>query len=404
MPHHIPLTLLSLALVTLTPALASAAKQAPFEVTGWLPYWRAATSTADVLPHLSSFTSVMPFGYIVRSDGTLEDAFNLGSTTAGATLALRTAAKRAHVKIIPTVMWSNGAAIHAILSNQKSRIALEDRITALVKDNGFDGIDIDFEGKKAETKPYFSTFLKGLYQRMGTKWVYCAIESRTPVADRYEGTPPPDATEYANDYVAINKYCDRVEIMAYDQQTIDVTLNKAADGTPYIPISDTKWAEKVLKVAAKTISKKKLVLGVATYGYEWQVTPLSESGFRYDMQWAFNPRYATDLSTALNITPTRNAAGEMSFTYVPSAASASAGGAVPPDTTNGNGLLAATTHYSDGTTTPVSGTPYNILWWSDARAIADKITLAKKLGLRGVAIFKLDGGEDQGLWAGLPKR
>jgi len=346
----------------------------------------------------------MPFGYIVQNDGTFKDAFNLGSTTAPTTLVLSAAASAAHVKIIPTIMWSNGDAIHTILSNQKLRIALEDRIAALVKDNGFDGIDIDFEGKKAETKPYFSTFLKGLYQRMGTKWVYCAIESRTPIADRYEGTPPPDATEYANDYVAINKYCDRVEIMAYDQQTIDVTLNKAADGTPYIPISDTKWAEKVLKVAAKTISKKKLVLGVATYGYEWQVTPLSESGFRYDMQWAFNPRYATDLATALNITPSRNAAGEMSFTYVPSAASAAAGGAIPVDTTSGNGLPVATTTYSESTTTPVSGATTNILWWSDAGAIADKIALAKKLGVRGVAIFKLDGGEDPGLWNVLPKR
>jgi len=404
MPCRAPHILLLLVLTALTPALASAAKQAPFEVTGWLPYWRAATSTADILPHLSFFTSVMPFGYIVQNDGTFKDAFNLGSTTAPTTLVLSAAASAAHVKIIPTIMWSNGDAIHTILSNQKLRIALEDRIAALVKDNGFDGIDIDFEGKKAETKPYFSTFLKGLYQRMGTKWVYCAIESRTPIADRYEGTPPPDATEYANDYVAINKYCDRVEIMAYDQQTIDVTLNKAADGTPYIPISDTKWAEKVLKVAAKTISKKKLVLGVATYGYEWQVTPLSESGFRYDMQWAFNPRYATDLATALNITPSRNAAGEMSFTYVPSAASAAAGGAIPVDTTSGNGLPVATTTYSESTTTPVSGATTNILWWSDAGAIADKIALAKKLGVRGVAIFKLDGGEDPGLWNVLPKR
>jgi len=395
--------LLPLALAALMPALASAAKPVPLEVTGWLPYWRAATSTADVLPHLSSFTSIMPFGYIVQNDGTIRDAFNLGSSTASTTLALRAAVQTKHVKLIPTVMWSNGEAIHTILSNQQSRIALEDSIAALVKEQKYDGIDIDFEGKRAETKPYFATFLKGLYQRMGNAWVYCTIEARTPVEDRYDGTPPPDATTYANDYVAINKYCDRVQLMTYDQQTVDVRLNAAAASAPYIPISDPTWVEKVVRLAAKTIAKNKLHIGIATYGYEWQATPMSAAGFRYDMQWAFNPRYALELASALGLTPSRNAAGEMSFTYIPSAASAAAGGASPLDATSGTGLPTATTTYSDGVAAQAAGPTIHILWWSDAQAIADKIALAKKLGVRGVAIFKIDAGEDPGLWSVLPK-
>lgn len=386
------------------PATRAALSAPALEVTGWLPYWRAATSTADALPHLSSFTSLMPFGYIVQNDGTLKDAFGLESAESPASLALRTAAKAAHVKIIPTVMWSNGAAIHAILSNQKSRLALEHAIAKTAKDQGYDGIDIDFEGKEAKTEAYFSTFLKGLYSRMGAKLVYCSIEARTPVADRYDGAPPADATQYANDYAAINKYCDRVQLMTYDQETVDVPLNKAADGSPYIPIADPKWVESVVNLAAKTISKKKLEIGIATYGYEWQVTPLSVSGFRYDMQWAFNPRYATALAAALGIAPTRNSAGELSFTYAPSAASAAAGGAAPAeDSSSGTGLPQATTTYSDGSTTPASAGSYDVLWWSDASAIAQKVALAEKLGVRGVAIFKLDGGEDQDLWNVLPK-
>lgn len=386
----------------------AATKTVPFEVSGWLPYWRVATSTADVLPRLSSLTAVMPFGYSVKNDGTLFDAYGLGSPTSSTSplaLALVASAKAAKVKVIPTVMWSNGAAIHAILSNKTKRIALEDRIAALAKSQGFDGIGIDFENKYAKTKPYFSLFLQGLYLRMGNKWVYCAIEARTPLSSRYDGVPPADATDYANDFIAINKYCDRVQLMTYDQQTVDVTLNKAANGAPYIPVADSAWVEKVVTLAAKTISKKKLVIGVATYGYEWKVTPLSESGYRYDLQWAFNPRYALELAASLGIAPTRNAAGEMSFMYAPTTTPMEGRDTVPPQDVQQAASVEVS--YEGAFAGPMRldpPPPKNILWWSDAQAIQDKIALAKKLGLRGIAIFKLDGGEDQGLWDILPKK
>jgi len=191
----------------------------PLEFSGWIPYWRTATGTQDVLPHLSQLTSVMPFGYTMRSNGTLVDTAHL---TEEPWVSFIAEAKRNHVRVIPSVMWGNGNSIHRILSNAKTRIALEDEIAKVVKDNNFDGIDIDFEAKKHETIDYFSTFLKGLSQRMGNKWIYCTVEARMPITDRYllGQTVPPDAMDYANDYKALNKYCDRVEIMAYDQGVI----------------------------------------------------------------------------------------------------------------------------------------------------------------------------------------
>ena len=257
---------------------AAAVSTSKLEIGGWIPYWRAATGTADVLPHLANMTEVSPFGYTLKNDGTLYDAAKI---TQEPWVSFIAAAKKNKVRVIPTVMAGDGATIHAILSNSKTRIALEDQIAAAVKENNFDGIGIDFEAKKAETKDYFSTFLKGLYQRMGTKYVYCSIEARMPLSDRYEGTPPADATQYANDYVALNKYCDRVEIMAYDQGSIDVVLNKAR-AAPYVPIADPQWVERVVDLAAQTIAKKKIIIGAtvvlltaAGYVY-WQVRHLSE--------------------------------------------------------------------------------------------------------------------------------
>ena len=356
-------------------AHAATAKTTPFEVSGWIPYWREATGTVDTLAHIQTFTSVMPFGYIVQNDGSLYDAFGFTATSSTSTPNLLKAVAHAEkVKVVPTVMWSNGTAIDTVLRSTSQRIALEETIASLAKSNGFDGIDIDFEGKLAQTRPYFSLFLKGLYARMGQKLVYCSIEPRTPLSSAFAVLPT--APDYANDYVAINKYCDRVEIMAYDQDSVDLKLNTVASSTPYIPIADPAWVQKVMTLAAQTISKKKIILGVATYGYEYDLVPLTQ-GYQYNIDWAFDPDYAITLASELGITPMRNVADELSFVYVP-------------------------------TTTPQTAStipnPAHIVWWSDASAINDKIVLAKQLGIRGIALFKLDGGEDPNIWNILPTK
>jgi len=378
------LFVLSLMLLGTPPEKAHAAAVPKLEVSGWIPYWRAASGTLDAFNNLDTLTEINPFGFGVSSDGQITDPMHINEEH---WVSLITAAKQKKVRVIPTVMWSDGAAIHRILSTTESRIELEDSITALVIASGFDGIDIDFEGKYAETRPYFSTFLKGLYQRMGKKWVMCTIEARTPLSSRYEGTPPPGAGIYANDFVAINKYCDRVRLMTYDQGSIDVQLNAANNG-PYVPIADSKWVEKVVKLTAQTIPKRKLVIGIATYGYEYTMTPRTE-GYRYNLVSAFNPGYARELVEKFHLTPVRNSAGELNMTYITDVP--------PPPIANPLNLPVASAQ------TKAMGT-LSIAWWSDAKAVADKIALAKKLQVRGVALFKIDGGEDPDLWNAVRKR
>jgi spore germination protein YaaH len=385
--------------------LALPAHAASLEVSGWLPYWREATSTARASERLDQLTEINPFVYSVKSDGTLKDNAGIGEEPWTSLIA---AAKKKKVRVIPTVMWSDAEAMHRILGNAKTRVALEDEILAEVEKRGFDGIDIDFEGKWYETRDYYSTFLKGLSIRFPKKWVMCTIEARTPLTSRYESTPPPDAGKYANDYVAINKYCDRVRIMAYDQGAIDLSLNKAANQAPYVPVADVQWVEKTIKEALKVIPKRKISIGVATYGYEYKVTPLSEQGFKYEREWALNPKYAYDLVAQYGVSPQRNSAGELSFTYVPTKTSTGDPTVGPALTqmqnvsTTFGATNAANSVVSVAPSAPSAST-YNIVWWSDAKAIEDKIKLAKRLGVRGISIFKIDGGEDPALWDILPK-
>ena len=373
------------------PGAASAAT--PFEVTGWIPYWRSATGTADVLPNLSKLTEVNPFVYTLKSDGTFVDN---GVLDQEPWLSFIAAAKAQKVRVIPTVMTSNSALLHDILSDSKKRIALEVYTANLVKEKGFDGIDLDFEGKKAEDKDNYSTFLKGLYARMGNKWVMCTIESRTPLDSRYYGTDiPPDAEIYANDFKEINKYCDRVRIMAYDQQGIDLKLaaQAASSSQLYAPVADPAWVEKAVNLAAKDIARSKILIGVPTYGYEYDVTAYANNDYVYKILWTFNPGYAWPIAQSYGITPERNAAGEMYFTYVSTAATSS-----PPVSLGPNSASLAAAAASQYATAYNSHLNFRLMEWPDAQSVQTKIDLARKLGIRGISIFKFDGGEDPAIW------
>jgi spore germination protein YaaH len=190
--------------------------------------------------------------------------------------------------------------------------------------------------------------------------------------------------------------------MTYDQESADLKLNKASTGL-YTPIADPAWITKVVQLMSKDISKSKIELGVATYGYIYQVMPQSDGTYDYTLLEAFNPRYATELAASLGITPSRNSAGELSFSYVPDTLSkhglptqAQVSAAAPAGTPSS--LLAAV-GATQLATKQNTQAPFYLLWWSDSKAIADKVALARKLGVRGVAVFKMDGGEDPNMWS-----
>jgi spore germination protein YaaH len=381
----------------LLPLSASAATTSSFEVTGWIPYWRAATGTADVLPHLSELTEVNPFVYSLKSDGTILDNGGMDKEPWTSFIA---AAKAQKVRVIPTIMSGDGDLEHSLLSNTTSRVALEDRIAALVNANSYDGIDIDFEGKHAEDKDFFSTFLKGLSQRLGSKFLMCTIESRTPVDARYYGSEvPPDAQIYANDFAAINQYCSRVRLMTYDQQGIDQALaaSAASSSQLYAPVADPVWVRKVVQLAEKTIDPNKLLIGVPTYGYGYDVTAYAGNEYSYKILWTFNPGFAWPIANQLGITPQRNSAGELFFTYNAD----ENGNPIPPTLTGPNNAMLVAAAASSFAQANNSHPTFQLLDWPDAQSIAGKAEEAQILGVRGISIFKFDGGEDPGIWTAL---
>jgi spore germination protein YaaH len=367
--------------------MAAPTEAATFRYAGWLPFWQKQSGALDLAINVEKMHEISLFSYEVKSDGTLVDKLKIDQGFWPIWLA---SMKQLRIKNIPTIAWFDGEGIHKLLTNTKKRRAHEDAIAKLVKDKKFDGIDIDYEAKKAETINYFSLLIEGLAIRLHPqgKILSCTVESRMPTASRY-GVIPGEPILYANDYKVLNKYCDQVRIMAYDQGGVDKLLNTAkGNGQLYAPVADPDWVEKLIQEATKTISPKKIMLGIPTYGYEYQAT-WANGQTTYRRLRSVNFFTAMNLADSLGLTPERNSAGELGFWYT-SSTLIEVSSALRRNVSSTLPAEVASSTARGGITRFVS--------FSDAESVAQKIALAKRYKLRGVALFKFDGGFDPLIW------
>lgn len=366
------------------------AASTPFYYGAWVPYWTGAAGEQQIAVNLDSLNEVSPFSYEIVSGGVIKDDLGISK---GLWTGWISAVQSGGLKVIPTIAWFDTGSIYNLLSNAKARQAEENSIASLVKNNNFNGIDIDFESMSPATRPYYSLFIEGLAMRLhpaGEK-LTCTVVPRDDPSSIYVVVPA--TLNYAESYPVLNQYCDEVRLMAYDQGTTDLKLNasKGGDGTLYSPTADPDWDTKIIQYALQYISPKKIMLGVPTYGYEYEVSWANNvTTYQEVRAWDFFD--AMDRADSLGITPVRDSAGELSFTFTSSTYIQA-----PLDLTN---YVSSTepavlmTHDPNASTTFFASFP-------DATSELQKVALAKKYGLRGVMFFKMDGDIDPAIWGSL---
>ncbi len=140
----------------------------------------------------------------------------------------------------------DGDLIHEILNDTiKQHKFIQQVIDTLLTYN-FQGINIDFEEIKEPTNKPLTRFQKNLYTALHAKKLL-VTQDVSAMDDNY-------------DFAKLSDYNDYVILMAYDEFN-----NSTAAG----PISDQKWVEDAVDQAAKKMDGKKIILGLAGYGYDW---------------------------------------------------------------------------------------------------------------------------------------
>lgn len=210
--------------------------------------WTGKISLPDLEKYGSSMNVIFPEWFFID---TVTHKLQTRIDSAG--LALM---RKKHLKIMPILNNFNSALkdfdgnlLHALLSNELRSKAFIAQVADTLSYYHLDGINIDFEELKETTSTPLTNFQKELYQTLHAKNMTVTMDVAV------------DNNDY--DYQKLSAFNDYVILMAYDQYN---------PSTGPGPVSAQKWIEGAVERIAKKIDPKKIILGIAGYGYDWYKT------------------------------------------------------------------------------------------------------------------------------------
>ena len=267
----------------------SATSAFAYQYTMWVPGWGSAQLNSIQL-NAGALTETNPFWYQWNSD------FTIAKKSYSAVENPTWRAAMTGTLIVPTITNSLGSGfdrniVVQMLSSAANREAHANHIVKLVLDQGYDGIDIDYERVPTSSRANFTAFIATLSQKMRAvnKKLSICVYAKTSDAENWDGAG-------AQDWSALGQLADSIKIMAYDY-----SYSTSAAG----PIAPLAWLDGVARYATSVIPGNKIIIGLPFYGYDWS----GNSGT--------DVSYATAMATAQRVgaTVTRDNNGEATFSY-----------------------------------------------------------------------------------------
>jgi spore germination protein YaaH len=245
------------------------------------------------------------------------------------------------IRVQPRFNCQRPAALHAILTSQTVRAATISRLIGLVRQYGYDGINLDFESGVAGDRDALTGFASDLAARLHAIGKRLSVE----VSAKFKQTTTGRSGFY--DYAALGQAADRVFVMNWGWH-----WSTSDPGAP----DDLELCRMVADYVASMPNKTRFVLGTHMYGMDWPNGggPANKaSALEYADVRALIARYGAK--------PTLDPqADAWVFTY-----------------TDGAGI-------------------HHEVWYPDAATVARRVRLARDRGL-GIGFWRL-GREDPRVW------
>lgn len=214
-----------------------------------------------------AFTHLFYFSLFANPDGTLAPIEMYHTFSPDRINAITSAAHEHHTPVLFSVGgWGNYEDFSSAI-RPENRKRFINNLVSVLKDWGFDGIDVDMEPIKTGDEENYKAFIKELYRQMH--------KIETPLGYKPMLTA---ATNWKPELFAeLHEYFDQINLMTYDYSgpwrgwvswhnapVYDGGFVFESTGRP-LPSADGE----VDKFVAKGVPKEKLGIGIDFYGYVW---------------------------------------------------------------------------------------------------------------------------------------
>jgi len=143
----------------------------------------------------------------------------------------------------------------AVLASPDRRRRFIDDLLTLVRDMGYDGVDLDWEELRPADRDRFSALVEELAEALHADGRFLSIAVMPKTSEPGEW----DNQKYA-DWSRIGKAADEFKIMTYSFS------GPWGDPGPQAPLD---WADQVLTFAERKVPPGKIFMGVPFYGFDW---------------------------------------------------------------------------------------------------------------------------------------